>query len=81
MKCRHIRSLVYVGSAIVLPLMTGRAQSPSATAVASAMRCPAYPDTQFLDPEKYDFNILAPGCLSPSETAGTTRSSGGTPAA
>jgi hypothetical protein len=61
MKHRPVMSLVCFGSTIVLFAMTSCAQLPHSAAVVSAMRCPAYPDTQFLDPEKFDLGTLTDG--------------------
>jgi hypothetical protein len=61
MKHQHVMSLVHMGSAIVLLAVASCAQLPHDVATASAMRCPAYPDTQFLDPEKFDLGTLTGG--------------------
>jgi hypothetical protein len=46
---------------MVLFAMTSCAQLPPSDQVISAMRCPAHPETQFLDPEKFDLGSLASG--------------------
>jgi hypothetical protein len=61
MKHQHVMSLLFIGAIIVLFAMTSCAQLPPKVAVVSAMRCPAYPDTQFLDPEKFDLGTLTDG--------------------
>jgi hypothetical protein len=61
MKHRHVMLLVCIGITIVLSATTSCAQLPSSAAVVSASRCPAYPDTQFLDPEKFDIGALTDG--------------------
>jgi hypothetical protein len=71
---KHVLSLACIGSTIVLFATTSCAQLPSTAAVVSAMRCPAYPDTQFLDPEKFDIETLAPGgCHYDAVADGTAR--------
>jgi hypothetical protein len=61
MKHRYIMSLVFIGSILILFAMTSCAQLPPEAAVVSSMRCPAYPDSQFLDPEKFDIGTLTGG--------------------
>jgi hypothetical protein len=58
---RVTRLLAYIASTLVLFAMTSCAQLPPTVAVASAMRCPTYPDTQFFDPEKFDLGTLTGG--------------------
>jgi hypothetical protein len=71
---KHVLSLAGIGGSMVLFAATSCAQLPSSTAVVSAMRCPAYPDTQFLDPEKFDITTLTPGdCHRDAVTDGTAR--------
>jgi hypothetical protein len=62
MKHHQFVPLVRIGSTIVLVAMTSCAQLPSSTAIVSAMRCPAHPEIQFLDPEKFDRETLNGGC-------------------
>jgi hypothetical protein len=66
---KRVLSLACIVSPIALLPMTGCAQLPSSAAVVSAMRCPAYPDTQFLDPEKFDITTLTPGGCRPDAVA------------
>jgi hypothetical protein len=62
--------LFVCAGAVVVPFATTScAQLPSSAAVVSAMRCPAYPDTQFLDPEKFDIGTLTPGGCHPDVVA------------
>ena len=58
---RLAMSFLCSGAVVVLFATTSCAQLPSSAAVVSAMRCPAYPDTQFLDPEKFDLGTLTDG--------------------
>jgi hypothetical protein len=80
MKHRHVMSLVGIGSGMVLFATTSCAELPSTAAVVSAMRCPAYPDTQFLDPEKFDLGTLTPGGCHQVTAAGGSARGGRAPA-
>jgi hypothetical protein len=69
---KHVLSLACIGSTMVLFATASCAQLPSTAAVVGAMRCPAYPDTQFLDPEKFDIETLTPGgCHDDAAADGT----------
>jgi len=71
---RLAMSFACAGAIVVLFATTSCAQLPSSAAVVSAMRCPAYPDTQFLDPEKFDIGTLTPGgCHTDAVADGTPR--------
>jgi hypothetical protein len=59
--------------AMVLFAMTSCAQLPPSDQVISAMRCPAHPETQFLDPEKFDLGSLASGGCDKRRTTAQSR--------
>jgi hypothetical protein len=57
MKHQPVIALVRIDILILLAL-TSCAQLPPSSVVVKNMHSPAYPDTQFLDPEKFDVGTL-----------------------
>jgi hypothetical protein len=80
MKCL-CNPAILIGGGVILFATTSCAQLPPSAAVVSAMRCPDYPDTQFLDPEKFDLQTLTPDSCHRNATADGTARGGRAPAA